>query len=235
MTGAIVETFSDYLRRRLAHEPVQHILGTTEFYGLEFACDARALIPRADSESVVETALKKIPAQTEFLVADLGTGSGCLLAAILANRPEAGGTGVEASPGAANLARENLTHLGLAERACIFEGRWADWEGWSAVDLIISNPPYIASEAIEGLMPEVRLHDPRMALDGGKDGLEAYRQIIQLSVAGLKPGAWLVFEIGYDQKDSVSTLLKDAGFSNIETGRDLGGNDRVVAAKWPNP
>tara|TARA_R100000365_G_C2748472_1_gene80085 strand:+ start:12185 stop:13021 length:837 start_codon:yes stop_codon:yes gene_type:complete len=227
------EAFRAVIARRVAHVPIQHILGTTEFYGLEFLCDARALIPRPDSECVVEEALKRIPADRPVLVADLGTGSGCLLAALLANRPHAQGRGVEANLAAASLARENLAKLGLSDRADIFEGSWANWQGWGEADLIISNPPYIASAEIDSLMPEVHAHDPMDALDGGPDGLVAYRQIISLAAAHMKCGAWLVFEIGHDQREAVSTLLQEAGFAAIDSSKDLGGNDRAVWAQLP--
>lgn len=225
--------FAGMLRKRQARQPLQHILGTTEFYGLEFLCDARALIPRPDSEIVVEAALCLIPEGEALAVADLGTGTGCLLAAILANRPEARGVGVEASPEAANLARENFARLGLETRATVFEGSWADWPDWYEAALIISNPPYIASAEIGSLAPEVRAHDPMAALDGGKDGLSAYRQIISLAGGTLKPGAWLVFEIGHDQKDAVTGLLEAENFTAIGAARDLGGNDRAVWGRKP--
>lgn len=223
--------FDEMLRERQTRRPLQHILGTTEFYGLEFICDPRALIPRPDSEVVVEAALRLIPDGQAMIVADLGTGSGCLLSAILANRPDVRGTGVEASPDAASLARENISRLGLAGRASVFEGSWADWPDWEGAGLVISNPPYIASAEIGTLSPEVRLHDPMAALDGGADGLHAYREIISLAAARLPPGAWLVFEIGHDQKEAVSGLLEAADFAAIGSARDLGGNDRAVWAQ----
>ena len=221
------------LVRRLGHEPLQHITGRTGFYGLEILCDARALIPRHDSECVVEAALERLPEGQAAVVADLGTGSGCLLAALLANRPLARGTGVEASPAAAELARKNLDALGLAGRAEVFEGSWADWTGWGAVDLILSNPPYIASAEIETLDREVRLHDPRAALDGGADGLEAYREIAALGAARMKPGAWMVLETGHDQRGAVTGLLVAHGFTDLAAGQDLGGNDRWAAGRRP--
>ena len=229
--GDVAERFAAMLRKRQAREPLQHILGTTEFYGLEILCDARALIPRPDSEVVAEAALRLIPEGEAMTVADLGTGTGCLLAALLANRPGLRGVGVEASAEAASLARENLSRLGLGDRASVFEGSWADWTGWQSAGLVISNPPYIASAEIASLAPEVRTHDPMAALDGGTDGLTAYREIIALASRNLSPGAWLVFEIGYDQKEAVSGLLDAADFAAIGAAKDLGGNDRAVWAR----
>ena len=228
-----ISDFSDVIARRATREPLQHILGTTEFYGLDFLSDARALIPRPDSEIVVEAALARIPEGQPVFVADLGTGSGCLLSAILAHRPEASGEGVEASPEAAALARENLSRLGQSDRASIHDGPWSGWQKWNEADLIISNPPYIVSAEMAGLMPEVRDHDPAAALDGGADGLDAYREIVRLGATAMKPGAWLVFEIGYDQRESVSGLLEMAGFEAISCLNDLGGNDRAIVAQRP--
>jgi release factor glutamine methyltransferase len=225
--------FDEMLRKRQTRQPLQHILGSTEFYGLEFICDGRALIPRPDSEVVVEAALRRIPEGEAMIVADLGTGTGCLLAATLANRPRVRGVGVEASPQAASLARENLTRLKLQDRATVFEGSWADWPDWQTADLVISNPPYIASSEIAGLAPEVRAHDPVSALDGGEDGLLAYREIVELARVYLKPGAWLVFEIGHDQKKAVSGLLELTEFTEIGASKDLGGNDRAVWGRKP--
>lgn len=228
-----MQAVREALTRRAASEPLQHILGVTQFYGLDIRTDARALIPRPDSECVVEAALDRMPKDVPLQVADLGTGTGCLLAALLTQRPLARGEGVEASPEAAELARENLQALGLTGRAGIFSGSWADWHGWAGADLIISNPPYIASEVIPALEAEVRDHDPMRALDGGADGLDAYREIISLAGALMKPGAWLVLEIGYDQKAAVLGLMASSGFVEAASGADLGGNDRWVAARRP--
>ena len=229
----VEEKFLAAVERRLAREPLQHILGTTHFYGLEFRTDARALIPRIDSEVVAETALSLVPRDHAVVVADLGTGTGCILGAVLWNRPLAAGTGVEADPNAAALARENFDILGLARRAHVFEGHWDDWPDWGRADLIVSNPPYIASAEIESLEPEVRDHDPRAALDGGADGLAAYRDIIFTGAARMKPGAALVLEIGHDQRNAVLDLMAGAGFADLGHRPDLGGNDRCVWGRRP--
>lgn len=225
---AVEDAFAAALARRLTREPVQHILGHTGFYGLEIRSDARALVPRPDSEIVVEAALELLPAGAPARVADLGTGTGCLLAAILSQRPRATGIGVEASTAAASLARENFAQLGLTPRAQVYEGSWTRWGGWGEMDLVISNPPYIASGEIESLAPEVRRFDPLLALDGGEDGLAAYQEIIALGRAKLKRGVPLVLEIGHDQRAAVLELLGAAGYSETGHRRDLGGNDRAV-------
>ena len=216
--------------RRASHQPLQHILGRTSFYGLSLICDARGLIPRDDSECVVDLALELLPAGSGGVIADLGTGSGALLAALLTQRPQLTGTGIEQSPDAAALAAENLMALGLTDRATIAAQGWADWTGWRACDLIISNPPYIETAVIDTLDIEVRDHDPRAALDGGADGLAAYREIIRLAAAQMKAGAHLVLEIGFDQKQAVSDLLITSGFTSLTHRKDLGGHDRAVAA-----
>ena len=231
----VQDAFAAALVRRLTREPVQHILGHTGFYGLEILSDARALIPRADSEIVVERALAYLPSDADVQVADLGTGTGCLLAAILSQRPRATGTGVEASSAAASLARENFRQLGLESRAGVFEGSWTDWTGWGEANLIVSNPPYIASREIDSLEPEVRQFDPMAALDGGADGLHAYREIIRIAATRMKPGAPLVLEIGHDQRIAVLALLEVAGFAETAHWRDLGGNDRCVMGRAPGP
>ena len=229
--AGILTRLESFTKRRASHEPFAHIAGRREFYGLDFICDARALVPRPDSEIVVETALDLMPRGPGVKIADLGTGSACLLGAILHTRGGVKGIGVERDPGAASLARENIKRLGLEARAEISVGSWEDWRGWAEVDLIVSNPPYISPAEIETLADDVRLYDPRAALDGGEDGLDAYRSILSLAGGSMKPGAWLVFEIGYNQDQAVRDLLQAGGFSAIEGARDLGGHDRVVFAQ----
>ena len=215
MPPGLTARLAPLLDQRAAGKPLAHLIGQTEFYGLPFRTDARALIPRSDSECVVDLALERLP-DGPAQIADLGTGSGCLLVAVLANRPQAMGQGVDFSVDALALAKENASLNGVADRTIFHAGPWADWKGWSDCDLILSNPPYIASPVIASLEPQVREYEPRAALDGGPDGLSAYREIITLAAAHMTPGAHLVLEIGYNQR---------AG--------DLGGNDRVIAARRP--
>ncbi len=216
--------------QRAGGRPLQHIVGHALFYGLRLKSDARALVPRSDSECVVELALEYLPHGASCRIADLGTGTGALLAALLTARPDTSGTAVEASDDACALARENFAQLGLQARADLFNGAWGEWHGWGKCDLIISNPPYIASGDIPDLAEDVRAHDPLSALDGGPDGLDAYRDLLA-HAAQMQPGAFLVLEIGHDQKTAVCQLLEAAGFGQIETRRDLGGHDRVVSGK----
>ena len=225
--------FEAAVDRRARREPLQHIIGWTGFFGLELKTDARALIPRPDSECAVEVALALVPAQGRLRVADLGTGSGCLLLALLSNLPDAEGKGVEASAAAASLARENIALCGLEARASVFEGSWSDWTGWTTADLIISNPPYIPTRVIDALEPEVKDYDPSEALDGGADGLDAYRDIIRLGRTYMKLGVPLVLEIGHDQRAAVQAMLSAAGFTGMGHRLDLGGNDRCVWGHAP--
>lgn len=225
--------FSDLIDKRAGGVPFAHLTGQIGFYSIELTCDDRALIPRADSETVVDVALRQIPEGAKMRIADLGTGAGCLLLAILNERPGVSGIGVEASATAAALARENAQRTGLSDRAEIVETDWATWQGWDEMDLIVSNPPYIPTAEIKVLQPEVRDHDPHTALDGGLDGLDAYRSLIPLAASRLKTGASLILEIGHDQAADVSALLAGAGFAHIQTTQDLGGRDRVVSAGWP--
>ena len=222
--------FNMFISMREDRHPVAHITGWAPFYGLRLRSDSRALIPRADSEPVVDLALEQIATGTAWQIADLGTGTGALLAAVLMARPESSGTAIDLSAAALSLAAENFAHLNLSGRAELFSGSWADWTGWSTCDLIISNPPYIRTAVLETLAPEVRDHDPNMALDGGPDGLIAYREIIALAARQMHTGAHLVLEIGYDQKAAVTPLLQTAGFATIQHRQDLGGNDRAIAA-----
>lgn len=223
--------FESLIARAAKQEPLQHILGETAFFDFTLKTDPRALIPRPDSEIVVELALSLLAKDQKAQVADLGTGTGALLLAILRARPLATGIGVEASSDAASLAAENRsTVLDRPERMALFQGTWSAWQGWGGCELIISNPPYIRSDVIPTLSPDVRDYDPMAALDGGGDGLDAYREIISLAAAEMKSGTILVFEIGYDQKQAVSELLLAAGFGILQHRQDLGGHDRAIAA-----
>ncbi|MEL6318635.1 MAG: peptide chain release factor N(5)-glutamine methyltransferase [Pseudomonadota bacterium] len=218
--------------RRATHEPLAHILGAAPFHEIMIRTDARALVPRSDSEGVVELALELLP-PGPVEIADLGTGTGCLLLALLAARPDARGIGLDASSDAADLARENAAALGLSDRCTLLAKSWSDWTDDGRIDLVISNPPYIPSADIAGLAPDVRDYDPRAALDGGGDGLDAYREITALCADQLRPGAWLVLEIGWDQAAAVGALLTAQGFADLRLRQDLEGRDRALAARRP--
>ncbi|MCJ2126267.1 peptide chain release factor N(5)-glutamine methyltransferase [Methylobacterium sp. J-077] len=218
------------LARRLSGEPVARILGTWEFWGLPFRLTPETLVPRPDTEILVEAALASVPDRTAPLrCLDLGTGSGCILVALLSECPNASGIGLDRSLGALRMARYNATVNGLGARATFAAGDWCDAVQGS-FDLVVSNPPYIARDIIRHLDRDVRLHDPRAALDGGPDGLDAYRRILKGVRAAdlLAPGGSLLFEIGYDQADAVRALARAAGFADRGLTRDLAGHDRVL-------
>lgn len=220
--------------RRLAREPLAHILGNQPFWTLDLQVSPDVLIPRADTETLVETALDLMPpAAGVQRVLDVGTGSGAILLAILKERPNAYGIGTDISPAALRVAERNAARNGLDGRSGFRQTSWADGLKVGDFDLAVSNPPYIATPVMAGLEPEVRDHDPALALDGGDDGLDAYRALLPELFRVLKPGAPMAVEIGFDQADTVSALTDEAGFTGIAVRRDLGGNDRVVSALKP--
>jgi release factor glutamine methyltransferase len=219
-----------YAARRLAREPVARILGRQEFWGLPFRLSPETLVPRPDTETVVEAALAAVPDRRAPLrILDLGTGSGCLLVALLHELPNAHGIGADRSPGALTAARANARLNGVGGRAAFAASDWgATLDG--RFDLVVSNPPYVASRIIGELAPEVRDHDPLGALDGGPDGLDAYRAILADAGRLLVPGGRLVAEIGFDQEEAVRALVADAGLAVERVAQDLGCHPRAVVA-----
>ena len=227
-------TLADYLARRERREPVAHILGRKGFWKILLQVDGRVLTPRPDTETVVEVALRDFPEPAPWRVLDLGVGSGAILLSILAERPAAKGLGVDVSEEALAVARDNAAALGLAGRLALLRGDWTEGLADESFELVVANPPYIASDVIETLEPEVRDYDPRLALDGGPDGLAAYRVLAPEILRVLRPGGRFAVEIGYDQREAVEALFRDAGAADVRTIRDLGDRDRVVAgAKKP--
>jgi release factor glutamine methyltransferase len=219
----------DYLARRSRREPVSHILGRKGFWKIMLQVTPDVLTPRPDTETVVEYVLRDFPEHAPWHVLDLGVGSGAILLSILAERPAARGLGVDVSEEALAVARENTANLGLAGRTALMRGDWTWGLHDDSFDLVVSNPPYIASHVIETLEPEVRDHEPRLALEGGADGLDAYRTLAPEILRVLKPGGRFAVEIGYDQKDAVESLFRRAGAAEVITLRDLADRDRVVA------
>jgi release factor glutamine methyltransferase len=216
--------------RRAAGEPVSHLLGFREFYGRRFAVDGRVLDPRPETEVLVVEALRHDFAE----VLDLGTGSGCILVTLLAERPGARGLGVDASPEALEVARANAAALGAAGRCDL---RVSDWyaEVAGRFDLIVSNPPYISEAEMPGLAPEVRGHDPHMALTPGGDGLDPYRVIAAGAGDHLAPGGRLLVEIGSGQGADVQAIFAAAGLEDVRCHPDMDGRDRLVGAVAPTP
>ncbi len=232
--AAGAEHLLDHVARRLAHEPVARILGQQEFWGLPFWLSPETLVPRPDTETVVEAALAAIPDRCALLrILDLGTGSGCLLVALLHELPDAYGIGVDRSPAALATARHNARRNGVAERAGFVAGDWGAALG-PAFELIVANPPYIATGAIAALAPEVRDHDPAGALDGGPDGLDAYRSILADAGRLLAGEGRLVVEIGFDQEVAVRAIAATAGLAIERVAQDLGGHARAVVLRPPD-
>lgn len=219
-------SFQKALAQRAERIPLQHITGEQEFMGLSFKVSDKVLIPRQDTEVLVEEALKYLKSGMKFL--DLCTGSGCILLSLLHSCPGAEGTGADLSGEALQVAEENRQRLGI-QAELIKSDLFEEIEG--NFDMIVSNPPYIRSGEIDHLMEEVRLYDPRMALDGHEDGLYFYRKIAKESPRFLKSGGMLLLETGYDQGESVPQLLREQGFREIEVIRDLAGLDRVVIGR----
>lgn len=216
------------LARRTAREPLAYITGHKEFWGLDFLTSPATLIPRPDTETLVEAVLES--GQTPRTILDLGTGTGCLLLACLHEFPTAFGVGVDLNPDAARLAHNNAKHLGLACRAAFLAGSWAGALNHQ-FDFVLSNPPYIESADIPGLMPEVTAHEPALALDGGASGLMAYRQIIEDLPRILTPNGQAVLELGARQAKSVSKLAHEAGFET-SLRCDLAGIERAIIVKF---
>ena len=216
-------------RRRLAREPVSRILGERSFWSFDLLVTPAVLDPRPDTETVVDGALELLAErQGEALsILDLGTGSGALLCALLDVFPQARGLGVDLSKEACAVARENLARCDLAPRGQVRQGSWeAGLPG--PYDLVVSNPPYIETAALAGLDPEVRLYDPPLALDGGPDGLTAYRDICALLPGLVAPGGFAIFEVGLGQAEAVAALLSSQGFENVRAKRDLAGVERAI-------
>jgi release factor glutamine methyltransferase len=224
-------TLDDYLSRRERREPVSHILGRKGFWKIMLGVTKDVLTPRPDTETVVEYSLRDFPEHAPWRILDLGVGSGAILLALLAERPAAKGLGVDVSEEALAVARDNAASLGLGNRVALLRGDWTAGLQGEEFDLVVSNPPYIASDVIETLEPEVRDHEPRLALEGGADGLDHYRILAPEILRVLKPGGRFAVEIGYDQKDAVEALFKEAGAVFVETIRDLADRDRVVAGE----
>jgi release factor glutamine methyltransferase len=224
MPPETLHEFEALIKKRAERVPLQYITGEQEFMGLPFSVNSNVLVPRQDTETLVEEALKVT--EPGMSVIDMCTGSGCVLIAVLKNVPGVTGAGYDISKQAIIVAKENAKKnevTAVFERSNLFEDVPSE-----KVDVIMSNPPYIPSGEIASLMPEVSEFEPTLALDGGEDGLDCYRRLISQCGAYLKPGGHLLLEIGYDQGKAVSSMLSEAGYESVSVVKDLAGNDRVV-------
>ncbi|KFA92113.1 peptide chain release factor N(5)-glutamine methyltransferase [Archangium violaceum] len=226
-------TFRALIERRMAGEPTQYLTGVREFYNRPFKVDARVLIPRPETELLVEAALHKLPKDGPGLALDVCTGSGCIAISLAAERPQATVMATDLSADACALARENAQALGVAERVTVLQGNlYAPLPPDARFDVVASNPPYIASAEIPTLSAEVR-REPHMALDGGPDGLVLIRKVIEGARRVLKPGGLLAMEIGETQGEAVKALLQAAGYADARVEKDLERRDRLAFGTQP--
>jgi release factor glutamine methyltransferase len=225
--------FRALIERRLAGEPTQYLTGVREFYNRPFKVDPRVLIPRPETELLVEAALHKLPKDGPGMALDVCTGSGCIAISLAAERPQATVLATDLSPDACALARENAQALGVAERVTVLQGNlYAPLPPDARFDVVVSNPPYIASREIPTLSAEVR-REPHMALDGGPDGLVLIRKVIEGARRVLKPGGLLAMEIGETQGGAVKELLQAAGYEDARVEKDLERRDRLAFGTQP--
>ena len=219
--------YEELLRERGKRIPLQHLTGEQEFMGLSFTVNDRVLIPRQDTELLAEEALKRLRPGARVL--DLCTGSGCIAISLKKIRADLDVTASDLSGQALEIARENAKRL-MTDIDFVQSDLLEELSG--AFDMILSNPPYIPTKTIDTLMEEVRFHDPKMALDGGADGLFFYRRIIAESKSHLTLGGWLIFEIGHDQGETVSHMMMEGSYTGVRVIKDLSGLDRVVVGTW---
>lgn len=235
----IVSEYLSLCQKRAEHIPLQHLTHQACFMGYDFYVDERVLVPRQDTEVLAEEALHQLRNIRNPRILDMCTGSGCLLLSLLMELPDAIGTGVDISEAALAVAERNRKNLELEKRAVLvqsdtFSGDYFQKNSGNIsleYDMLISNPPYIPTEDIGKLMEEVRFHDPVLALDGREDGLYFYRRITEQAGKYLKPGGWLMYEIGCEQGADVSAIMQGEGFTEVTVKKDLTGLDRVVIGK----
>jgi release factor glutamine methyltransferase len=228
------QAYEAMIDRRLRREPVSRIVGKKGFWKIMLNVTPDVLSPRPDTETILDVALLAFAPHESFSAIDLGTGSGAILLALLSERTAASGVGTDISSEALAVARENAANLDLNGRATFLRTEWAAGFADHSFDLVVSNPPYIPTDHIQTLDPEVRDHDPHLALDGGPDGLQAYRDLAPEVMRILKPGGTFAVEIGWDQGPQVKALFEAAGFADVKVVKDLSNRDRVVT-NGPDP
>lgn len=233
------KAYSSLIRKRAQHIPLQHLTHQAFFMGYEFYVNENVLIPRQDTEVLVEEALEALKGREHPYILDMCTGSGCILLSLLMEREDARGLGADLSEKALEVAGKNAEKLNVTKRVSfvqsdLFTAEVFQKKGGNLsveYDILVSNPPYIRTSEIEGLMEEVRIHDPFIALDGKEDGLYFYKEITVNAMTYVKDGGMLLCEIGYDQGEEVSALFEAAGFKEVRVVKDLAGLDRVVTGK----
>lgn len=227
--------FDAMLERRLFREPVSKILRQKSFWDMDLLVTKDVLDPRPDTETLIEAVLEALPDRdANHTILDLGTGSGCIILALLREYPNARGIAVDRSPAALVVAQYNASELGLSDRVSFVCGDWASALAGGLADIVVSNPPYIRQGDMAGLMPEVRDHDPVLALEGGADGLEAYRCIVSDLRRITAEEALVMFELGVNQADDVADMLQQQIGANILRKNDLSGVERCVGGTWLN-
>lgn len=225
--------FFQLVERRRGRVPVQYVIGTQEFYGLSFRVTPAVLIPRPESEGLVEEAVRELRDTHEPRIVDVGCGSGCIAVAIAHTLPEAELVAIDTSPAALAIARENALSHDVASRIEFLEGDLLAPLQTGDVDAIVSNPPYVPDDELEALEPEVSEHEPRQALSGGKDGLSVIARLLPAADKALRRGGLFLMEIGHDQDERVRALVKKAGLDYLRTAADLAGIPRIIVAKKP--
>lgn len=235
LTGEELEAFRALVKRRGNREPCAYLLGQRHFWTLELSVDNRVLIPRPDTETLIEACLERIEEDSTERLVDIGTGSGAIALALAEERPQLRVAATDVSAGALDVARENAQAHDLDARIEFFEGDLLEAlpEAWIPLDFIVSNPPYVADDERTEIQPEVRDHEPASALFAGSDGLDVIRRLVTDAHGALKAGGQLLLEIGHQQGDAVRTLVSSAGFEEIEIITDYGDRDRVVAGRKP--
>ncbi|MGE9293494.1 MAG: peptide chain release factor N(5)-glutamine methyltransferase, partial [Puniceicoccales bacterium] len=231
LTESELAAMRPLVARRGKREPLQHLLGEAHFHGLVLKADARALIPRPETEELVELLVERLGATPPATVCDLGTGTGAIALALAAAFPQAQITAVDASAAALTLAGENAATAGLAERVRFVESDWLAALDGERFSLIVSNPPYLTEEEWEQVEPEVRDWEPKSALTAGPDGLDDYRKIFAAAPAHLEPGGWLALETGISQHAALADIAQEAGFATTESLNDLSGRERFFLAQ----
>ncbi|MEE2904614.1 MAG: peptide chain release factor N(5)-glutamine methyltransferase [Myxococcota bacterium] len=225
----------ELVKRRSKHEPVAYLLGSKEFWSLDFEVNKNVLIPRPDTEVLIEVCLDLLKDSEAPRLADVGTGSGCIAVALAHELKNSTVDAFEISAGAREVATRNISKNNVDDRVSIFESDlFSSREGSSQkYHLIASNLPYIPSGDVDSLSPEVKDHEPKQALDGGTDGLDLIRDLVAKAGKHLEPGGFLVLEAGFDQLNALENLLDSAGFGAIEVRKDYGGHPRVCSGTWP--